>query len=695
MLINLEYDHAPIPATDSDDGQNLADHLYRIYQNWRDESSELRGKLWPAYDRAFLAIRTLPKAPGFHWIDRSDQGETDLWDVVRLIVEGTLLSLMPRDMSWVSVVPFEAESQTVSNLIRDYLMSKHKACGTRQHYYRHLTQMLVRGTSAIHWSWMKSHGMRRLGIAEQLVASLTPQLDEARGQLGELLNIDGSTISPMDLIDPGMIDAIDQADRQPFLQYDGPLIRCLDMQDVYLDPTCNSSQDTDIPMAYMLFKPLHELYAARDAKGQPFYTNLEGLEERTLSEIRNEFGSQDTAKYLGISYGAGQNTGSKFIPVLVFHRGVQTFEDKTWLDTYFYVAIGPGGKPRLICAQENPLDSGRRAVYIDTYHDHYNNTAYGISAIDKSLPAWNHKCVVSALTLNAQVGCVYPAMNVISGLMVDEKNPTNAPGSYNLISYKPQIGPNFMAPVPTPNAGTMLGMQAQQFLGQKILGQTGALGGALGNDPSRNIEQSKTATQIDAEGSSTSIGRDNQLEKITLSSLEPMCQAIMEAAYQFSTEDVIHFVVDAGGQAVMQTLQKMELGKKRQLVVTGYHGLQQKNKEIENITKALQAIGQGNGMQYLGAGGPLLLRELMLKLLGRFGVIDTDKYKLPDIELIQQTPGGQQFIAGIQQETAMQVLQIVGIPPEQGAQIIQILAQQQQQQPQAGQQPSQQPPQAA
>ena len=126
MLSRIKHRHDPFPVFDSEEGKELAKCLYETYVDWRDASADLRTKVWPACDRAFLSIRTLPRAPGFHWVDKGDLGETDVWDAVRMIMEGLLLSLMPRDESWLSPVAYETEKQSAQNLVRDYLITKHR-----------------------------------------------------------------------------------------------------------------------------------------------------------------------------------------------------------------------------------------------------------------------------------------------------------------------------------------------------------------------------------------------------------------------------------------------------------------------------------------------------------------------------------------------------------------------------------------
>jgi len=689
MLSRIKHRHDPFPVFDSEEGKELAKCLYETYVDWRDASADLRTKVWPACDRAFLSIRTLPRAPGFHWVDKGDLGETDVWDAVRMIMEGLLLSLMPRDESWLSPVAYETEKQSAQNLVRDYLITKHREGGCRDAYGQHITQLMVRGVSAVTWTWSQVYGYKAANRMAQLLSDIQPEVDSAMDQIGELVGQDPASLDPIALMPPELMAAMGQEgpeadDREPYLAYDGPVIRCLDMQDVFLDPSSNSTQDSDVPMCIMVYRTLEELYDSVDQQDQPLYQNLEGLTGQSLEEIWGTTANRgSTSALLGINpIGSSRESGSRYVPVLVFHRQLQVCKGSQWVDSYFYVA--GLATPRLIRAHINPAAYGRRSTYIDTFHDHYAHKAYGVSPVEKILPTWHKKNLMSALGTNAATASVFPAYNIVAGLMIDDRKPTNSPGGFNYISYKPQLGPNFMAPVPTPTQGAMLGMQSEQFLGQKILGGLGATGGSLGLDPSRNIEQSKTATQIDTESSGQSIGRDNLLEKITIRSLEPMCQAIYEAAFQYAQGDIIQFVSDVGGQPALQELSKLELAKPRKIIVTGYHGLQSKNQQVRNIKEALQAITQGNGLQYLGAAGPLVVRDLLLRLLGHFGVRDLDRYKLPDLELIQQTPGGQQFIQQIEQQTLQavpQVLQVIGVDPAAIEQLMQIMAQMSQAEP--------------
>lgn len=677
MLNRVQYQQSPFPDFDSEEGKKLAIYFNDTYRMWRDASSELRTKVWPACDRAFLCKRTLPKNKGMHWVDRGDIGESDLWDATRMLAETFLLNLMPRDESWVQMIPYNSDNQSLYDRFRDYLLYKLRECDFRGSYGKHITQALVRGTSAIRREWMQiERAMSQGGAAQAMFANdpsqFMPGGMTAEDMMGELNEYDPESFASQNSPVQPMLDKAFES------VFNGPAVTCMDMQDVFLDPSCKSQGNGDVPMAIMVYKTIEELHGAIDENGAPVYSNLDKLQTYSLDQIwSDQTNRSDTSKLMGINP-AGTSMGRKgqYVPVLVFHRQVERFEGQQWVDSYFYLATSPSGSnSRLIRSHINESDKGHRSVFIDCYHDHYSGSAYGVSAIEKSLPDWHKKNVASALTLQAQVACVFPAMNVIAGMAQDDGKVSNAPGSYNFIAYKPQIGPNFMAPVPTPNSGAVLGIQTQQYLGQKILGQMGANGSALSLDPSRNITQNKTATQVNTESTSSSVGRDNLLEKFSIHSLEPLVQAMVDDASQFAKEELTDFVYQSDGKYSVGRISQMLLEARKKVIVTGYHGYQNKLAEIDNCNKALQAITQGNALQYLGAPGPLLLREVIFKLLSRFGIKDLERFKVTDGELILSTPEGQQAVMETSQAAMQQAMEMTGVPPEAAQMILQAVAQ--------------------
>lgn len=675
MLERVQYYQSPFPDFKSEEGLALARHLQGQWEAWRDASSELRNIIWPAVDRAFMCKRSLPRNKGMQWTDKGDIGESDLRDAVITLAESFLLNLMPRDESWVQMIPYKAEDQPVNDRFRDYLLFKCRQDNFRGTYGRHITQTAVRGTSAIRRTWLEVQRAMSQGGPAQALFNNNPGF-MVPGVTGDDMM---EFLDTANFEDPNaMASPLGQmVDRAFETIYSGPSVTCMDMQDVFLEPNCKSVGNGDVPMCFLTYKTLDELHGAVDENNQPLYSNLEELIEQPLDKIWNDSAHRrETSKMMGLNPGTSHNKAAKYVPVMIFHRQLERFQGEKWVDSYFYVANCTGtGKAQIIRAHINESNKGHRSVYIDTYHDHYAESAYGTSAIEKSLPDWHKKNVFSALTLESGLREVYPTMNVVAGLLADDAKVTNIPGGYNFLSYKPQIGPNFMAPVPSSGRGSVIGIQSMQFLGQKILGQVGAQGSSLSVDPSRNITQNKTATQINTESTGASIGQDNFLEKMSIHSLEPIVQAMADDAAQYAREELTEFVLEADGEFSVEYLTDQILRVPRKAIVTGYHGYQNKLAEIDNCNKAFIALTQGNALEYLGATGPLLLREITFKLLSRFGIKDLDRFKVSDGELILSLPEGQSAVQELSQQVLQQAFQATGLPPEATQTLMQVITQ--------------------
>jgi hypothetical protein len=624
----LTYDHSPLPNLKSDLAKRLCKELWEEYQYYEHARSSLEQEIWPACDRAYQCIRTLPQNEGMDWVDNSDLGETDLRDAVKFLAESTALSLMPRDQSWFEPVPIKAEDQPHMNSIRDYLQMMHRKANTRAQYEKHLKQVYIRGTGAITWTWKRKVRQRRLGPAKSM------------RMLAEAAQMSGIDVTQKELSQL----------RQEEVTFSGLVVTPLDMMDVYLDPTADLISDEDLPVIVRKYMTIDDLKNTKDAKGNPVYTNLEGLTPLSIGEIYSKNPKRFEAyENLGINPIAADSPTAKYVPVLCFHRAHRRFEDQVWVDTYFYMAYGGTGKDdlRLIAAFENPSDYGHRPVFIDTY-DTWLNSAYGVGVVEKSLPAWQHKNVLAALTLQSQLATVFPAWNVIGGMLLDDRRLRLAPGSVNHISLKPSIGTNFMAPVPVPKDAQQLGELAQRFAGQKILGQTGAYGAML-NDPTRAITESKTATQINTETTSGAVGRDNYIERITNNSLEPLMQVTLDAAKQYA-EDLIEFEAPTADGFMQGQIRKEDLLKAKSIVVTGFHGMMNKANEIRELNESLVAMAQAMGIPGVMGNVLPLYVETLFKLLARLGIQNLEQYKGDPIQLLMSIPEiQQQFSAALQQ----------------------------------------------
>lgn len=653
----LNYEHSELPPLKSELANKVARALFDEWNYWKDARQELENEVWRACDDAYMCFRELPKNEGMVFADASDLGETDIWDSVNWLSSSVALSLMPRDEAYLQPVPFDSETQDTQNRVRDFVASLARKADLRGQYAKHLKQVFIRGTGAIALDWKRVYRQRRLSVAETI---------QAQGLAAE----EGIFLEAPKL----------RRQRVNDLVYNGPIIRPLDMYDVYLEPMADLSCDADIPMAVMQYKTLDELENAVDENGNKVYGNLEGLNEWTYTDLSqfspNRFRSIQT---LGINpFAAQRGTQARFVPVLVFHRQYFKCEGKTWVDTYFHVALDRNDSGfRLIACHENPSDYGSRTVFFDSYQD-WVGSAYGIGAVEKSLSSWNKKNVMAGLGLNAMLLSVFPPLTVVTDVLLDDRKIDVAPGGFNPIKFKPSIGTNFIAPLAVAPMGADTALKAQQFYGQQILGQMGAYG-AIMQDPTKTVTRAKTATQINTETTSGSIGRDDLLEQITIRTLEPLVQAMYEAALQYNTEDILQFEQAVDGSTGMASISRDELlNTKRKIIVAGWHGLQNKAQEVEELKEALQVMLQGNGVQFI-PNGAMLIQEILYKLLSRLGIQNLERFKLSPVELAMQSPE----IQG--------ALGVLGITPE----VMQQAAQMAQQQPPPAEAPPGQPTQSS
>lgn len=634
----LDFQHDEIPPLDDDYMIDFARELYDEWRYFKNARQELETILWPQCDRAYMCLRKLPDNDAMEWVDQSDLGETDVRDGVRFLAESVAMSLLPRDMTWMDPVPLNPDDQPLMNRVRDYLQCMHKKADTRGQYEKHLKQVFVRGTGAITWTWKKRIRRRVLAPADTL------------RKLAKVAKDNGVDVKLGDLQDEKVTEVV----------YSGWQARPVDMYDYLIDPNADLVTDDDVASIMLMYVSLDDLQNSTDAQGNPLYSNLDGIEPFTVNQIYGENPWRyESIRSMGINPIGVTNPTSKYVPVFVFHRMLRKFKDKQFVDTYFYLAFTKDTRTfRVIRADESPCRYGSKLVFVDTYDD-WLNVAYGTGAVEKSLTAWEHKNVLSALTLQAQLASVFPAYNVIGGMLLDDRMLRLSPGSVNFISLKPSIGTKFMEPVPVPQNLQQVGELAQRWLGQKITGQMGAYG-ALLNDPSRTVTEAKTATQVNTESTSGSVGRDNLIERMCNRTLEPLLQTSLDAAKQWAEDENI-FESPSGQGHELVKLTRDELQKVDRLVANGFHGLINKQNEIRELNEAIVAMSQAMSIPGMSPHLQVPLMETVFKLLARLGVENLDKYKGDPMQLLMSNP---EIQAQIQQIIQQQVQQLV----QQGAQ---------------------------
>lgn len=632
MYRSLEYDHADLPNLKSQKGENLAKQLLEEWHYRREARQELVDEIWPACDDAFSCKRNLPRNKGMKWADRSDYGDTDARDGVLFLANAITLALMPPDDSWLDLYSYKNDDQWRKNKMRDYQQYLHRKADTRGSYEVHVIQACTRGVSAITWEWKCVKRRKRMSYSDAYILAMK-HFEET----GEL-------------VDP---DTIRSKVRLPFEIYNGPAVQVLDMYDVYPDPCSRITSFDDMPVAIMTYRSVEELKNSKDENGQPLYGNLEGLTPSTMTEIyKSDPKRYESLKTLGVNPMGYDGSNKQYVPVLLFHRQVQGLDNSKdqWVDCLFEVALTEdqtGG--RLIRAYENPSDMGSPICFFDTYSDYIANTPYQTGVVEKALPALQAKNLISALTIQAQLVQTFPAVGVLTDALVNPKKFDPSAGGINMIKNT-RAGLQFVAPLNLGQASAMDGMQAQQWYGQKMLSSMGAYG-AIMQAPDRTITRSKTATQINTESTTGSIGRDNLLQKFMLRSLEPLAQSILHASVQYNREGIAQFERMIGSSIVGETLTQEELDMDWRVVVTGQKSKINKAQEMQEMQQAFQYVTTANPQML--QMNPMLVPlsiQILMAILNRLNIKDLEKYNQDPMQALLNHPMIGQQLQQMQQE---------------------------------------------
>lgn len=619
-----DYWHKPV--------QELVETL-RYYD---DASIDLRKNIWPQCARAYLCRRDLPKFESMELIDNSPLGETDVWDSINFLTDAIMSAQMPRDQSYLELLSVNGEDQGMLNNVRDLLMSVHRKADTRSQYSKHVKQTLVYGTSALWWRWQRVTKQVRKGIAQTMLK----------------LRSDPNFAD----MDPKELEVIAKRTLINEVSFNGPIIRPIDMYDFWIDPVADMSRQNEHAIITRFYMTPEELENATDENGDKRFENTEGVSVQSLDQIfADQAERQEIMNELGISPLANARNNVKLVPVYCFHAPLRTFEsDKSqkFVDTFFYIAKSEKHDGwQMLRVEDSPYPNGSRGIYVDTYVD-WTTNGYGIGAVEKSVNAWEYKNLIAALGLQQQVMAVAPMYSVLEDALPNESSLKLGPGAVTFVKSN-KNGHAFIAPIPAPADKVQIGQGTEQWYGQKILGQMQAYG-AIMQDPTKSIKSAKTATQINTESTSGSVVRDNFLEKMVLRSLEPLMQDVYDAARIYMSEEINQFERSIDGEYSIGTVSRDDLDQDRKVLVTGYHGMVNKAREMEEAQNALQVLTTGNALEQLPQLKPIM-QELVIKILGRLGIKNLDKYKQDPVQMLLADPMIRQKL--LQDPTFSQVIQ--------------------------------------
>jgi hypothetical protein len=606
-------------ALNSDFMQSLAQSLgeTKEYYGW---ARRPLMEYWRQSDDAYLCYRQLPQNAGMQWTDKSDFGSTDIFDGVNMLATKLSLALMPKDGSWLTVVSRENDDAKVVQAIQAQQLWMHDRAKTRQMVARHLKQLMVRGTSALHITW--EHRTRRKQISSPL----------GRKRLKALMKAGKAEQANIDLIDQYY---------EEVPAYIGPKIRVVDALDLFLDPAHDLTVDRNSSYIVSTYRRLAELLKETNADDELLYSNLKDINGWTPSDIymKDVEGSNRVRNLntMGVFPQNQTNDTEVYIPVYVCYFPYYSHQGEDFYDTYFHLAEDKQGMKRLIRIEQNPSIDGHQFVIKDTMVDWFGNTAYGISLVEKLISKYNQKQVLEAVTLEAAITSVFPAYNVLSGVLRDDTGVSFSPGNINEVAQNP-AGLNVMAPVPAPLQGVGIGMQEIRFWGEDIKSGFGEWGAAQ-NNPTRSVQTRETATAANINASSGSLATDELVEKYSVS-IQEMAQLCFNLSQQELKPDPktkkLSYPQYAGpGAAKQAEIDWDDFVVPRDIMVSGRNGAFDKAAAVNNRIEFLKAIAQAAPMMPSAAQ---VVQPIIFEIAEKLDISIPDDAKTPPDQLAASNP---------------------------------------------------------
>lgn len=614
------YRQEELPPLTSDFMMTLARRLFHMkeYYHWARRPLE---DSWRACDDAYLCYRELPENEGMIWADKSDFGATDIFDAVNSWSTRVSLAMMPKDESWLTVVSRQNDDAQIVKQIQDQQIWMHRKARTRRQWARHIKQLAVRGTSGILWTWEDVTRNRRLSNAV------------GRKKMKQFMKKNGA--------DPKDIKLVGQV-RIPETIFAGPHIRVLDSYDVFLDPQADLTNDRHSTTIVQTFRRLSDLMNEYDTDGEPMYDQevLKTIKPFLAEDIyvKDTIGAQRlrSLNTMGVFPQNQAFRTLELVPVFIVYTPYFEHEGEEFFDTYFHIAQSADGNAvSIIRIEENPSDDGHRFVIVDTMVDWFNNTAYGISPVEKLVSKYRQKNVIEAIVLNAALVTVFPAYNVLSGVVRDDTGISFAPGAINEIAFN-ALGLDFIKPMPVPETGLQIGLKELQWWGQSIAEGFGTQG-MYNDDPSRTLSTRETATSVNMRATSGNVAIDEIAEKLG-DSLQELCQGVFDVSRQMLQGDGknIEYGAQAGaGQMQVRELRLDEFKEPRDIEVLGLHGVPNKIQEIQELREALQVIGQA-APALPNAG--VLAQTVAMQLLSKLNVSIPDEAKISPEQIAAADP---------------------------------------------------------
>jgi len=630
MLDDLELvEESELPPLTDSKWTDIARDMGEEFDVFSKARHILTDEIWPACDRAWHCIRDdfSTAIPTMKFVDNGMLGESDIRDALKGFRTQLISTLLPGDESWLRPASSnEEDNEDVLTRIQEHQIYLHEQVArTRDTMEVAIDQLLIRGTTAVGVRWDR---MRAIHSAPRELAAtmsdLALQMDarEANGKPVKSKKIKYWT--PV---------------------RNQPVVFPIDMYRLYLDPKAELGLHSDIATIYVMFKTVNDLKSAKNEEtGEHLYDQdvLKDISEWTYSDYyKDNAKACESSKLMGID--PSLENEEKFLPVYMFHKLVRETDDgDVWVDKFFYLTRSSGAMDwRVIRVQDNPSNRGHKPFYI-ALCDRWMNTPYGTGLAEKSLSALKAKNLTEALGLNGKVLSIFPPFSYIGNVAKDDRKPIIRPAGAQEIVNRANVGLNWIAtmPIVNPNAAVM-SMQDGRYYGQKIIAQTGASTVGAVTDPTKSLSTSPTATEVRQTTTEGYTSVNALADRLGTGLLQPTAQCVYDYSRQYTTKEDIYITTSATGQVTTGKVTPAELDRDRTIIIVGRRGLANKAHILDNLLKALEILSNPNAAQVV-QNLPLMLQDIIFKLLGQLGIPLKPDYKTPPEMIAARTPEAQQ-----------------------------------------------------
>lgn len=655
----VEVEESKLPSLTDPIMMEYASELAQEFEAFSKPRLLLESEIWPAGDRAFMAIRDeMPFIPSMRLVDNGMLGEPDVRNACKKWRDNVVSSCLPTDGSFMEPASLNEEDDDGSlELVKKFMLKKAKEADLRDTLQIACDQLASRGTTAIGLRWANLFSIKK---APRDMAKGVRQIQEELG-----LEDDEAILGPNNTI---------KYAKQIF---NGPQTYAVDMYRLWLDPTTDlGGKDREQSWIHVIFKTMHDLKGAKDKKGGHLYDQevLDDVQDMTYQEYysQNQYACE-SSRFMGVDPSL-ENLG-KFVPVYIFYRQVRTFkcDDSVFIERYFYVTRnGRGGQWRVIRVQDAPTQSGVKPFYVFNI-DPYLNTPYGVAIAEKAISPLKAKNINEAISLNSRILQLFPPSFFVGGVLKNDRKPKYMPASSQEIVMRPGVGLDWIRPFPQFQAQNIdVGMQVSRYYGEKIQAATGVSTAELMSDPTANMSKERTAAEVKTtsyEGAqSTQVVIDRMNEKL----IEPVVNGMYQLCQDNYQEDQKFVSKDDQGKPQMQKMTMEVLGRDREMIIVGRIGLANKAHATQSLTEALEILARPECAQIIN-NLPLILQDIIFKIISQLGVPIKPEYRATPEEIFAKEP--QVIQAAIQQalqnpEMVQQIAQQILSTPE-GQQLLQ------------------------